>query len=195
MPQRTRPAPCSSTVPKNRASDSAQPALSHTGLMTMPCGPCPLQPTSASHLQQQTRGQLQLFPLQHPTLSVPAQLETGAHEHNQEKRFSFRGAKLSRARSNGLGWPLTAMADTRPSPLSYLLPTSCSTQAGSHFHDSPHSPHQKLHQRKGLQIQPHSPRPRSHVTPQLALSKIHWHQILWARQPCSRLAMPKAALQ
>lgn len=102
---------------------TAQPALTHTGLMTMPCRPCPLWPTSASHLQQQTRGQLQLFPLQHPTLSLPAQPETGAVEHNQEKQFSFRAAKLSRARSSGLGWPLPAMADTRPSPVSapYLL--------------------------------------------------------------------------
>lgn len=122
MPQGTRPAPCSSTAPKNRAGDSAQPTLTHTALMMTPHGPCPLWPTSASHLQQQTRGQLRLFPLQHPTLSLPAQLETRAHEHNQEKQFSFRAAKLSRARSSGLGWPLPAMADTRPSPLSYLSP-------------------------------------------------------------------------
>lgn len=47
---------------------------------------------------------------------------------------------MSRARSSSLGWPLLAMADTRPSPLSYLPPTSCSTQAGPHPYNSPHSP-------------------------------------------------------
>lgn len=122
MPHSTRCAPCSSPAPKNRAGDSAQPAMTHAGLMTMPCSPCPAQPTSASHLQQQTREQLQLFPLQHPTFSLPTRLETRAHEHDQEKQFSFGAAELSRARSSGLGWPSPATAATRPSPPSSLPP-------------------------------------------------------------------------
>ena len=121
-PHSTCRAPCSSPAPKNRAGDSAQPALTHTGLTTVPCGPCPARPTSASHLQQQTREQLQLFPLQHPTLSLPARLETRAHEHNQEKQFSFGAAELPCARSSRLGWPSPAMAAARPSHPSSLVP-------------------------------------------------------------------------
>lgn len=88
----------------------------------MPSGPCPARPTSASHLQQQTREQLQLFPLQYPTLSLPARLETRAHEHDQEKQFSFGAAELSCARSSGLGWLSPAKAAARPSPPSSLFP-------------------------------------------------------------------------
>lgn len=117
-------APCSSPDPKNRAGDTSQPVLTHVGLTMMPCGPCPEQLNSASHLQQQTRAQLQLFPLQHPTLSLPARLETRAHKHNQEKQFSFGASKLSHARSSGLGWPSPATAAAKPSPPSCLCPPS-----------------------------------------------------------------------
>lgn len=123
MPHSTHHAPCSSLAPKNRAGDPAQPALTHAGLTAVPSGPCPAQPTSASHLQQQTREQLQLFPLQYPTVSLPARLETRAHEHDQEKQFSFAAAELSRARSSGLGWPSPAKAAARPSSLSSQPPS------------------------------------------------------------------------
>lgn len=165
MPHSSRRAPCSSPAPKNRAGDSAQPALTHAGLMTMPRGPCPARPTSASHLQQQTREQLQLFPLQDPTLSLPARLETRAHEQDQEKQFSFGVAELSRARSRGLCWPSPAEAAARPSPPSCLL---------LHPGWSPSLQYPpSIPPKATLDEGPHPPPPRSYVTPRLARATDH----------------------
>jgi len=212
MPHSTRRAPCSSPAPKNRASDSAQPALTHVGLTTMPRGPCPARPTSASHIQQQSMEQLQLFPLQYPTPSLPARRETGAHKHDQEKQFSFGAAELSRARSSRLGWPSPPTAAVRPSPPSSpsplppapsrLVPVPMKAPAAP-------SPPQKPHRRKRQQLQPLPAMPPQPghtslacATDCLRIGAQHPKQDLLApdavgqaslQVPGSRLAMPEAA--